>query len=92
MWLIIIGGVILGLAEEWSTLFVNADWQLVVGFGVLIVTLLVEAPISRRVKVWTMGTLPDNWQQLRDRWGTFHIVRVVASVAGLGLLVGGAIF
>jgi uncharacterized membrane protein len=58
----------------------------------LIVTLLVEAPISRRVKVWTMGTLPDNWQQLRDRWGTFHIVRVVASVAGLGLLVGGAIF
>lgn len=38
----IIGGVILGLAEEWSTLFVNADWQLVVGFGVLIVTLLVR--------------------------------------------------
>jgi len=56
------------------------------------VSLVVEAPISRRVKVWTTGTLPDNWQQLRDRWGRFHILRVVASVAGLGLLVGGAIF
>jgi len=58
----------------------------------LIVTLLVEAPISRQVKLWTITTLPGNWQQLRDRWGAFHVVRVVASIAGLGLLVGGAIF
>jgi uncharacterized membrane protein len=58
----------------------------------LIVTLLVEAPISRQLKLWTITTLPGNWQQLRDRWGAFHVVRVVASIAGLGLLVGGAIF
>ena len=58
----------------------------------LIVTLLVEAPISRQVKVWTSATQPGNWQQLRDRWGPFHVVRVVLSIAGLGLLVAGAIF
>ena len=58
----------------------------------LLVTLLVEVPISGQVKTWTITTLPENWQQLRDRWGSFHVVRVVASLAGLGLLVGGAIF
>jgi uncharacterized membrane protein len=58
----------------------------------LLVTLLIEVPISGRVKTWTITTLPENWQQLRDRWGAFHVVRVVASLAGLGLLVGGAIF
>jgi uncharacterized membrane protein len=58
----------------------------------LLVTLLIEVPISGRVKTWTITTLPENWQQLRDRWGAYHVVRVVASLAGLGLLVGGAIF
>jgi hypothetical protein len=58
----------------------------------LLVTLLVEVPISVQVKTWTITTLPENWQPLRDRWGAFHIVRVVASLAGLGLLVAGAIF
>lgn len=48
----IIGGVILGLAEEWSTLFIPAQWQLVVGFGVLIAVLVlcpegVFAPVGR---------------------------------------------
>jgi uncharacterized membrane protein len=58
----------------------------------LIVTLLVEAPISRQLARWTVTTTPVNWQQLRDRWGAFHIVRVAASIAGLGLLIAAAIF
>jgi Domain of unknown function (DUF1772) len=58
----------------------------------LAVTLQVEVPIAQRVSTWTVATLPANWQQLRDRWGTFHVIRVVASLAGLGLLVSGAIF
>jgi len=36
------GGVFLGLVEEWSTLFISPDWKLVVGFVVLIVTLLIR--------------------------------------------------
>ena len=36
------GGVLLGLVEEWSTLFIGADWKLVVGFVVLLVTLLIR--------------------------------------------------
>jgi len=58
----------------------------------LFVTVLVEVPIVKQIVTWTAGTLPGNWQQLRDRWGAFHIIRVVAGIAGLALLVAGAIF
>ncbi|MGB7025414.1 MAG: DUF1772 domain-containing protein [Candidatus Acidiferrales bacterium] len=58
----------------------------------LLVTLIVEVPIDNRIKTWTVTALPDNWQQLRDRWEIFHVVRTAASVAGLLLLLIGAIF
>ena len=58
----------------------------------LLVTVLVEVPIVKQMVTSTAATLPGNWQQLRDRWGAFHIVRVVAGIGGLVLLVAGAIF
>jgi uncharacterized membrane protein len=57
----------------------------------LLVTLLIEVPIVNQIRSWTVATLPANWQQLRDRWGRFHVVRIVAAFAGLALLVIGAI-
>jgi neutral amino acid transport system permease protein len=36
------GGLVLGLVEEWSTLFVDPRWKLAIGFAVLIVTLIVR--------------------------------------------------
>ncbi len=38
----IVGGVVLGIAEEWSTLFVNPNWKVTIAFAVLIATLLVR--------------------------------------------------
>jgi uncharacterized membrane protein len=58
----------------------------------LLVTMLVEVPIVKQIVTWTVSTLPGNWQQLRDRWQAFHVIRVVASVMGLVLLVIAAIF
>lgn len=58
----------------------------------LLVTMLVEVPIVKQIETWAVSTLPDNWQHLRDRWGAFHVIRIVASIAGLVLLVVGAIF
>jgi uncharacterized membrane protein len=58
----------------------------------LIVTMVVEVPIVKQIATWTAGTLPGNWQQLRDRWGSFHIIRVFAGIGGVVLLVAGAIF
>jgi neutral amino acid transport system permease protein len=36
------GGLVLGLVEEWSTLFVDPRWKLAIGFAVLIATLIVR--------------------------------------------------
>lgn len=57
----------------------------------LLVTVLIEVPIVQQIVAWKLPTLPPNWQQLRDRWAAFHVVRVVAAVAGLACLVGGAL-
>jgi uncharacterized membrane protein len=58
----------------------------------LLVTTIVEVPIVKQIATWTISSLPDNWQKLRDRWGAFHIIRVVAGILGVTLLVAGAIF
>lgn len=58
----------------------------------LLITMLIEVPIVKEIVTWKVSTLPDNWQQLRDRWSAFHAIRVVAGLAGLVLLVVGAIF
>lgn len=58
----------------------------------LLVTVAVEVPIVKRIVTWTAPTLPDDWRHLRDRWGAFHHVRILASLAGLFLLLAGAIF
>ncbi len=38
----LVGGLLLGLAEEWSTMFIDPRWKLAVGFMILIVTLLLR--------------------------------------------------
>ncbi|HXQ82114.1 MAG TPA: DUF1772 domain-containing protein [Opitutaceae bacterium] len=58
----------------------------------IVVTVFVEVPIVTQIAIWTASTLPGNWQQLRDRWGAFHVIRVAAGLAGVALLVAGAIF
>lgn len=58
----------------------------------LMVTVLIEVPIVEEIVTWTMDTLPGNWQELRDRWMRFHVIRVVAGLASLILLVVAAIF
>jgi uncharacterized membrane protein len=58
----------------------------------LLVTMLVEVPIVKQIESWTELTLPSNWEQLRDRWGRFHLLRIVPAIAGLVLLLVGAIF
>ena len=58
----------------------------------LLVTVLIEVPIVEQIVQWKISTLPSNWQQLRDRWTRFHIIRVIAGLTSLILLVIGAIF
>jgi len=57
----------------------------------LLITLLVEVPLDLQFQQWTAATLPANWQQLRDRWEFWHVVRSWVSVIGLALMLGGAL-
>ena len=58
----------------------------------LLVTMAVEVPIVRQISTWNLATMPDNWQQLRDRWGAFHLIRILAGLGALVLLAFAAIF
>jgi hypothetical protein len=58
----------------------------------LIVTMTIEVPIVKQIVMWTETTLPPNWEQLRDRWGKFHIIRVIAGITGLVFLLAGILF
>jgi uncharacterized membrane protein len=58
----------------------------------LIVTAAVEVPIVKQIRGWTGDTIPANWTTLRDRWVSFHLLRVVPGILGLALLVAGALW
>ena len=58
----------------------------------LLITLGVEVPLDMEFERWTASTLPANWQVLRDRWEWWHVIRSWVSVAGLALLLVGALF
>lgn len=74
----------------------EAFYPTLAGFGLfvvaLLITLLVEVPLDIEFTRWTTTTLPANWQQLRERWEFWHVMRSWVSVAGLGLLLAAALF
>jgi hypothetical protein len=49
----------------------------------LVVTLAVEVPIDNQVKVWTVATLPADWQAVRDRSEFYHALRTFVSIVAL---------
>lgn len=58
----------------------------------LIVTSTVEVPIVAKIRDWTDSTMPANWRALRDRWVSFHLLRVIPGILGVGLVVAGALW
>jgi uncharacterized membrane protein len=89
--LLIIPVLLLSYHRQPATFYLNAiAFALLV--TALIVTVFVEVPIVEEIVTWTVSTFPANWQQLRDRWTRFHIIRVIVGLASLVLLVIGAVF
>lgn len=58
----------------------------------LVVTISIEVPIVAQIRGWTVNTLPSNWQALRDRWVSFHLLRVIPGILGVALLTAGALW
>jgi uncharacterized membrane protein len=71
-------------------------YSALVGFGLFVValavTMAIEVPIVQEIAGWTTQTMPEHWQQRRDRWVSFHSIRILSGVGGLVALLIGTIF
>jgi uncharacterized membrane protein len=83
--------VLLLLLPKRSNAFVLAVAGVLLMVGALLVTLTVEVPIDNQIKVWTVATLPANWEVLRDRWEFYHGMRTFLSIAALALVTASAL-
>ena len=52
-----------------------------------LVTRLANQPLNAVVMTWSAQAPPANWEQLRDEWWQWHIVRSLAGIAALALTV-----
>lgn len=52
-----------------------------------LVTRFGNQPINATVMGWTAGTMPTGWEDLRDAWWRWHMVRVGATMAALAMIV-----
>ena len=52
-----------------------------------LITRFLNQPINAIVMTWAVDTPPTNWTQLRDEWWRWHLMRLVAGLAGLSLLI-----
>jgi uncharacterized membrane protein len=84
--------VMLSSYRQQPTVFYLSAAALLFFLVALLVTVVVEVPIVQQIVTWTPSTLPPNWQQLRDRWMRFHVVRVIAGIASLVFLLVAVIF
>ena len=91
MSIIMPAGIVLMLLSLWfygdkkSAGFYTGLLSLVLIIIVLLVTLLVMVPIDNIIKQWTTATIPQNWNETRHTWNTFHAVRTFASLVSFAL-------
>ena len=52
-----------------------------------LITRFLNQPINAIVMTWAVDAPPTNWTQLRDEWWRWHLMRLVAGLAGLSLLI-----
>jgi uncharacterized membrane protein len=45
-----------------------------------LVTRFGNQPINAMVMTWTSQVQPANWEQLRDQWWQWHVVRTIAAI------------
>jgi len=46
----------------------------------LAITIAVEVPINQQVVTWTNENTPTNWEQLRNRWQYYNVVRTIMAL------------
>ena len=45
---------------------------------VLAITIRFEVPLNKQIQSWTPGSVPPDWQRVRDLWLQRHLLRTIA--------------
>ena len=57
-----------------------------------VITLSVNVPIDGQIAGWTVGTLPADWERIRNRWEFYHGLRTALTLVGAGCLFASALW
>jgi uncharacterized membrane protein len=58
----------------------------------LIITIVVEVPIVKKIQQWSVETMPENWEAIRNRWVKFHVIRTCMSLASFACFSSSILF
>ena len=56
------------------------------------ITLSINVPIDGQIAGWTVGTLPADWERIRNRWEFYHGLRTALTLVGAGCLFASALW
>src|SRR6266542_6314078 len=74
------------LQRKNKTVFVSLLLAAAFFLSCMTITRFGNVPIQTEMLKWTVGSLPDNWTMLRDKWWSFHIMRTVVELIALVLV------
>ena len=83
--LVTVTSVVLAREDRTRVLLLLAAVVCLVAAG--LITRFLNQPINAIVMTWAVDAPPTNWTQLRDEWWRWHLMRLVAGLAGLSLLI-----
>jgi uncharacterized membrane protein len=53
--------------------------------GALLITTAIEVPINNQVVTWTNANVPVCWENVRNRWQRYNVVRTVLALLSFAL-------
>lgn len=48
----------------------------------LLITLLIEVPMNKKITTWTTESAPSNWKAIRKRWQLYNDIRTLLALLG----------
>ena len=76
-------GLLLMAGKKKKTHFYWLLSALILFIAALAITLFIEVPIDNQIRRWSPGSIPTDWQVIRDRWQLYHTDRTFISLAGM---------
>jgi len=89
--LVLMGVSIAFYPDKGSWNFYATIASLLLIIGSLVITAAIEVPINNQVVTWTAENTPPDWEQLRNRWQYYNVVRTVLALLSFVLFAAGLV-